>query len=166
MRSSNTATLSDSNDFLCSYLVELRNIAINSRSLSYSTSLRLKKAAILIGSRRVRKQKSEKVADLLDVDEEDWDVEYDLLAPSNVAIADDTIALQQFGEVIFCAPQEDILEGEHVSAFSGATSQLRNYRFLSISWLQASQRPCSRGPPNHERAPCEQDSTRGPVPDP
>ena len=137
MRSSNTANLSDSNDFLCSYLVELRNIAINSRSLSYSTSLRLKKAAILIGSRRVRKQKSEKVADLLDVDEEDWDVEYDLLAPSNVAIADDTIALQQFGEVIFCAPQEDILEGEHVSAFSGAASQTRKSQVF-INLLVAS----------------------------
>ena len=48
----------------------------------------------------------------MDADEEEWDLEYDLLAPNQVAIADDTIALQQFGEVIFCAPQEDILEGK------------------------------------------------------
>lgn len=95
--------------------MELRNIAINIRSLSYPTSIRLKKAAILIGSRRVRKKISEKVADLVDGDEEDWDLEYDLLTPSQVAIADDTIALQQFGEVIFCAPQEDILEGGYIS---------------------------------------------------
>ena len=51
--------------------------------------------------------------DPVDGDEEDWDLEYDLLAPNQVAIADDTIALQQFGGDIFCAPQEDILEGEH-----------------------------------------------------
>lgn len=96
--------------------MELRNIAINFRSLSYPTSLRLKKAAVLIGSRRVRKQKSDEAADLADGDEEDWDLEYDLLAPNQVAIADDTIALQQFGEDIFCAPQEDILEGEYGNA--------------------------------------------------
>ena len=95
--------------------MELRNIAINIRSLSHSTSNRLKKAAILIGSRRVRKNRSEKAADLADGDEEDWDLEYDLLTPNQVAIADDTIALQQFGEVIFCAPQEDIVEGGFIS---------------------------------------------------
>lgn len=92
--------------------MELRNISINFRSLSYGTSIRLKKAAFLVGSRRVRRQRSEKVTDLADADEEDWELEYDLLAPNQVAIADDTIALQQFGEAIFCAPQEDILEGE------------------------------------------------------
>lgn len=93
--------------------MELRNIAINFRSLSYATSARLKKAAVLIGSRRVRRQKSDKATDLVDGDEEDWDLEYDLLAPNQIAVADDTIALQQFGEAIFCAPQEDILEGEY-----------------------------------------------------
>ena len=104
-----------SNDANDSYLVELRNIAINVRSLSYVTTAKLKAAAVLIGSRRVRRQKSEKATDLVDGDEEDWDLEYDLLAPSQVAIADDTIALQQFGEDIFCAPQEDTLEGEYGS---------------------------------------------------
>lgn len=98
--------------------MELRNIAINSRLLNYTTSARLKKAPILVGSRRVRKQKSDKATDLVDGDEEDWDLEYDLLTPGQVAIADDTIALQQFGEVIFCAPQEDILEGEYGSGCS------------------------------------------------
>lgn len=93
--------------------MELRNIAVNFRLLSYVTSTRLKKAAFLIASRRVRRRGPEKAIDFLDGDEEDWDLEYDLLAPSQVAIADDTIALQQFGEVIFCAPQEDILEGEY-----------------------------------------------------
>ena len=103
--------------------MELRNIAINFRSLSYATSARLKKAAVLIASRRVRRQKSEKATDFLDADEEDWDLEYDLLAPNQVAIADDTIALQQFGEVIFCAPQEDILEGEYSRTAPGIPCQ-------------------------------------------
>ena len=98
---------------LFSYLAELRNIAINARSLDRATLTGLKGAAILVGSRSVRRQKSDKVLDPADGDEEDWDLEYDLLPPSRVAIADDTIALQQFGEDIFCAPQEDILEGEY-----------------------------------------------------
>lgn len=107
--------------------MELRNIAINLRLLSYATSTKLKKAAVLIGSRRVRRLKSDKAADLVDGDEEDWDLEYDLLAPSQVAIADDTIALQQFGKVIFCAPQEDILEGEY-----GSTSPWYSMSIMEI----------------------------------
>ena len=112
MRSSNANVSRNSNRIARSYLAELRNISINSRSLNYATLARLKRAAILIGSRRVRRQGSDKVVDPTNGDE-DWDLEYDLLAPSRVAIADDTIALQQFGEDIFCAPQEDILEGEY-----------------------------------------------------
>ena len=113
MRSLNANVSRNSNRIARSYLAELRNISINSRSLNYATLARLKRAAILIGSRRVRRQGSDKVVDPTNGDEEDWDLEYDLLAPSRVAIADDTIALQQFGEDIFCAPQEDILEGEY-----------------------------------------------------
>ena len=117
MRPSNPAFSHDSNGAVHSYLVELRNIAINAHLLSYATSARLKKAEILVGSRRVRKQKSDEVKNSADGNE-DWDLEYDLLAPDQVAIADDTIALQQFGEAIFCAPQEDILEGEYGSTRS------------------------------------------------
>jgi len=106
-----------SNGAVRSYLVELRNIAINSQTLNYATSARLRKAPILIGSRRVRRQKSGAATDPVDGDEEDWELEYNLLAPNQVAIADDTIALQQFGEDIFCAPQEDILEGEYRNKF-------------------------------------------------
>ena len=95
--------------------MELRNIAINARSLSSVTTAKLETAAVLIGSRRVRRQKLNKAADLVDGNEEDWDLVYKLLAPSQVVIADDVIALQQFGEDIFCAPREDILEGEHGS---------------------------------------------------
>ena len=115
MRSSNAIASCDSNSAVRSYLVELRNIAINFQALSSTTSTRLKKAAILIGSRRVRRQKSEKAIDLVDGDKEGWDLEYDLLTPNQIAIADDMITLQQFGEDIFCAPQEEILEGKYRS---------------------------------------------------
>lgn len=105
-----------SNCAVRSYLTELRNIAINFRLLDDATLTELKKAAILVGSRRVRRRKSDEVTNSIDNDE-DWDLEYDLLAPNQVAIVDDTIALQRFGEEIFCAPQEDVLEGEYDNTF-------------------------------------------------
>ena len=96
--------------------MELRNIAINLQFLSPATLASLKKTEVLVGSRRVRRQRPDGTADPLGY-EEDWDVEYSLLAPNQVAIADDMITLQQFGEEIFCAPQEEILESEHNSIY-------------------------------------------------
>ena len=116
--------------------MELRNLATKFQSLSSATSAGLKEAAVLVGSRRVPREKSDKATNLGDGDEEDWDLEHDLLAPNQVAIADDTIALQQFGEVIFCAPQEDILEGEYDAQVPGIYVSCGNCRFLPIPWLQ------------------------------
>ncbi len=76
----------------------------------------LKRSAVLLGSRRVRKNKpapSKKQPDDFagDLEEEDWEYQYDLLTPDKVVIADETHAYQLFGDVIFTAPQEDLLEG-------------------------------------------------------
>ena len=102
-----------SNGILHSYLLELRNIAINFQLLSPATLARLKKAEVLLGSQRIRRQRSNNSSDPIAGDKGDLDLEYKLLPSDQVAIADDMIALQQFGEEIFCAPQEDILEGEY-----------------------------------------------------
>ena len=101
---------------LFSYLAELRNIAVNFKSLSPITSARLKKAGILVGSRCVQMWESNGTTDHVEDDEKEQDVEYDLFSPGQVAIADDAIAYQQFGRDIFCAPQETILEGERNNA--------------------------------------------------
>lgn len=70
----------------------------------------MKKAAILLGSRRKPRKTVEK-QETDDYDEEDWDLQYDLLKPEQIIIADDTHAHQAFGDSFFTAPQEDILEG-------------------------------------------------------
>lgn len=70
----------------------------------------MKKAAILLGSRRKPRKAVEK-QETDDYDEEDWDLQYDLLKPEQIIIADDTHAHQAFGDSFFTAPQEDILEG-------------------------------------------------------
>lgn len=87
-------------------------MAINAQALSSSTIVKLKRAPILIGFRRVQKQEPEAPAT---GSEEDWNLEHNLLASSGVAIVDDTIILQHFGEAIFCAPQEDTLESKYSS---------------------------------------------------
>ncbi|KAH9901111.1 hypothetical protein C8Q73DRAFT_742765 [Cubamyces lactineus] len=98
------------------YLTELRNIAVNMRLLSSSTLVMLKRSPVLLGSRRVRKDKptSNKKANddaSKELEEEDWEYQYDLLTAQMVVVADDTNAYQLFGDVVFCAPQEDLLEG-------------------------------------------------------
>jgi hypothetical protein len=65
--------------------VELRKIAVDFPSLSDATVTKLKKAAILIGTRRVQQQGSKKAMGLIDGGEEGWDQEYNLLAPDEVA---------------------------------------------------------------------------------
>lgn len=70
----------------------------------------MKKAPILLGVRRRVKEANEKHQDL---DEETWDFQYDLLVPSSIVIVDDSNNYQLFGDAVFTAPQEDILEGRY-----------------------------------------------------
>ena len=73
---------------------------------------------MLLGIRRARKVKKEDTKVSEDVlDEDEWDLQYDLMRPEQILIADDTNAFQSFGDSIFTAPQEDILEGMHPTPF-------------------------------------------------
>ena len=88
--------------------------------MSSGTMARMKRTAILLGMRRVRRvqsaatKKPDEAAG--ELDEEDWDYLFDLLTPDKVVIADDQNAYQQFGDTIFSAPQEDLLESEPLPA--------------------------------------------------
>lgn len=105
---------------MCSYsfLIELRNVAVNRRLILPSTLSRMKKAPILLCSQRKLQDssaKGHKRSNSVELDEEDWVLQYDLRKPDQVVIADDTHAYQFFGDSIFCAPQEDLLEGRFLS---------------------------------------------------
>ena len=95
--------------FLSSYLIELRNLAVNVRLLSTATIARMKVSPILLGFRRQRLSRKE-LNKGLDIDEDDWELLHDLRKPLDIVIADDTNAYQIFGESIYTAPQEDLLE--------------------------------------------------------
>jgi hypothetical protein len=68
----------------------------------------MRKSPIFLGMKR-NPRKLNKTSD--DWDEDEWEILYDLKRPSEIVIADDTNAYQAFGDSLFAAPQEDILEG-------------------------------------------------------
>ncbi|KAK7445396.1 hypothetical protein VKT23_014813 [Stygiomarasmius scandens] len=105
------------------FLNELRNIAVNRRALSPTTVAKLKKSAVLLGSQR-KLLKNEKGAQSTDYDDEEWELQYDLKRPDSIIVADDTNALQLFGNSLFCAPQEDILEDFYISLGSRRLSSI------------------------------------------
>lgn len=159
MRSSNVVVSRDANGALRSYLAELRKIAINFQSLSHTTSAKLKKARILISSQRVQRQDPDGSTDHVGGNEKDQDMEYDLLDPSQVAIADDVIAYRQFCRDVFCAPQESILEGECSSACPlysmstlGTTDFYRSLSCKRLSDLIQEKRQCKWENPQSKKA--------------
>jgi hypothetical protein len=93
---------------LISYLLELRNIAVNWERLSTETILLMKRSNMVLGSRRVKKSGDKASSE---GDEDDWDLQDELLQPKQVVIVDDSSAYQLFGDRIFCAPQDNMLEG-------------------------------------------------------
>jgi len=88
----------------------LRELARDRDKLEKETILRMTRSKILLGSRRVKRDGGDpSIGD----DKEDWHLQDDLLLPSDVVIVDDTNAYQLFGDRIFFAPQDDILESTH-----------------------------------------------------
>jgi len=73
----------------------------------------MKGTSILLASQRkpLDGMKGHQRLSSADFDEDDWELQYDLRKPDQILIADDTNGYHLFGDVIFVAPQEDILEG-------------------------------------------------------
>lgn len=79
---------------------------------------KMKISPILLGVRRQKVSKTllDKLSPV-EWDEEGWEDLHDLRKPNEIVIADDTNAYQLFGDSIFAAPQEDMLESESTSCF-------------------------------------------------
>ena len=125
-----------------SFLMELRNIAINRRLLPQHLVMFMKRKPILLASRRTKKD-SKKASTEFD-EEDDWDLEYDLLKPDSIVIADETNAYQLFGDVVFAAPQDDLLEGWHTH-YSQMNCKAYEYcRFLHGTWFATAEHASQR----------------------
>jgi len=70
--------------------------------------MRMKESNALLGTRRVRKDGGKAFGE---GNQDGWDFQVEFLQPNKVVIVDDINAYRFFGDRIFCAPQEDILEG-------------------------------------------------------
>jgi hypothetical protein len=84
------------------------------RRLDPGIILRMKESNGLLGTRRMRKGGGKASGE---GSQDDWDFQDEFLQPKEVVIVDDINAYRFFGDRIFCAPQEDILEGMQLSAF-------------------------------------------------
>jgi hypothetical protein len=132
-----------------SFLAELRNLAVNARSISSATMMKLRKAPVLLGLQRKLQsrasfdshEKRSLTQDHTDDDDDDaWEIQYDLKRPDQIVIADDNNMYQVFGDSIFTAPQEDILEGASYKSSEIAVLK-RSYgtdnRFLPTAGFKA-----------------------------
>ncbi|KIK92678.1 hypothetical protein PAXRUDRAFT_829728 [Paxillus rubicundulus Ve08.2h10] len=92
------------------FLAELRNLAVNHRLIPPATLNRMRISPVLLGvcRQKATKASSEKSSGW---DEDEWEDLHDLRKPRDIVIADDTNTYQLFGDSIFTAPQEDLLEG-------------------------------------------------------
>jgi hypothetical protein len=95
-----------------SYLLLLHELARERNKLEKGTILRMKRLKVL-GFRRMKRGGG----DASIGDKDDWYLEDELLQPSEVVIIDDTNTLQLFGDRIFCAPQDDIIESTPSNVF-------------------------------------------------
>lgn len=69
---------------------------------------------MFLGSRRVKRGGSNAS---IEGDKDDWYLQNELLRPGDVVIVDDTKTYQRFSDRIFCAPQDDTIEGTQSSVF-------------------------------------------------
>ncbi|KAF8160987.1 hypothetical protein B0H34DRAFT_699011 [Crassisporium funariophilum] len=116
------------------FLAELRNIAVNIKAISTGTITRMKRSPILLGSQRKPRHSEKKNID--DLDEDEWDTIYDLKKAEQIIIADDTHAYQAFGDSLFTAPQEDILENFYGSLGSRRLSHIIREEYTTTGELQ------------------------------
>ncbi|KAJ7497138.1 hypothetical protein FB451DRAFT_1210268 [Mycena latifolia] len=112
------------------FLSELRNIAVNSRQIASGTLNKMKKAPILLGTLR---------RGAVDLDDDERDLQYDLKRPDQIVIADDNNALQNFGDSLFTAPQEDILEEFYALLGSRRLSSLVKEEYKTSSEIKDSR---------------------------
>ncbi|KIY74271.1 hypothetical protein CYLTODRAFT_416120 [Cylindrobasidium torrendii FP15055 ss-10] len=98
------------------YVAELQRIALGYQQVSMGTKQRMQRARFLLAYRRKPKVRTVGEKEKLEVvDDEEMDMEYALKMAHEIVIADDLNALQIFGDKIFSAPQEDILEAFYMN---------------------------------------------------
>lgn len=85
------------------YLEQLRLLAANWAYFDYATKTAMKSARFVLASQRIKKPKEKR-------GEDEYEREWVLCLPSEVAVVDDFTFLQYFGSHVLAAPEEELLE--------------------------------------------------------
>ncbi|KAF5326190.1 hypothetical protein D9611_000170 [Ephemerocybe angulata] len=88
------------------YLQELRNLAINLKVISGTTIMRMKRSPILLAIQFKPKLNAKGE----DPDDEEMDATYGLKKADEIVVVDETNTYQAFKDVLWIAPQEDLIE--------------------------------------------------------
>ena len=104
----------------------------------------MKQSPVLLGTQR-KPRESNVNSDLDDPDEDDVELRYDLREAKEIVIADETHAHKAFGDSIFTAPQEDILEGLYIFIWLATNHDLTALRFLRNFGVQTPELSRCRG---------------------
>ncbi|KIL68939.1 hypothetical protein M378DRAFT_21839 [Amanita muscaria Koide BX008] len=92
------------------FLAELRQISVNFHELSNTTLEGMRRTSCLVASQRKLRKSQRREGDINEFEDSDWEITNYFKKPNEIVIADDTQSLRVFGESLFMAPQEDLLE--------------------------------------------------------
>ncbi|KAG8813685.1 hypothetical protein FRC17_001463 [Serendipita sp. 399] len=123
------------------FKAELRQISASFNDISASTKQKMKSSPILLGSRVTDERNPQEKGGRRDsVGAEDEDdtiiVSYELLRPDQIVIIDDVNTYAQFRDILYGAPQEDILESLYSSLGSPRLGQLIKEEYKPVGELR------------------------------
>ncbi|PFH51991.1 hypothetical protein AMATHDRAFT_57645 [Amanita thiersii Skay4041] len=108
-------------DGYVNFLAEMRRIALNYHQLSSEVVTQMKRIPCLLGFQR---RHNDKLKPTEEDEEASWEAVYEFKIPEEIVIADDTQSLRAFSNVLFTAPQEDVLEAFYLNLGSRRLSSL------------------------------------------
>jgi hypothetical protein len=107
---------------------------MNYHNLSSRTVDRMRRTSCLLGAQRKLRKTQRTGADADDLEDENWEIIYHFRKPNEIVIADDTHSLRIFGDTLFTAPQEDILEGLELT-FWRRLYVINHRQISTLSWV-------------------------------
>ncbi|TFK17229.1 hypothetical protein FA15DRAFT_711025 [Coprinopsis marcescibilis] len=108
------------------YMTELHTIARHIDSFSEETVSRMKRSPMLLAKQR----KAIATGGTGNLPTGKWDLALDLKRACEIAIVDDTVLYEQFGELVSAAPQDDVIEGFYFRLGSKPLSSLVKEEYI------------------------------------
>ncbi|TFK17002.1 hypothetical protein FA15DRAFT_761246 [Coprinopsis marcescibilis] len=108
------------------YIAELRAIARHIGSFSEETVSRMKRTPMLLAKQR----KPSGTGGGMNLPKGRWDMTLDLKRACEIAIVDDAVLYEEFGDLVFAAPEDDVLEAFYFRLGSRPLSSLVKEEYI------------------------------------